>query len=108
MARVDVTAAGECVNVWTNNKVIAPSVVPKFSAKTGLIYTYTKPAGPGTIDRWYWTAIDFRTGKVVYSKLAGTGVAYNNNYASLYLGPDGAGYVGVTGGLVRVSDGMTK
>jgi hypothetical protein len=103
-----VSAAGECTTAWANTTVSSPSVVPKVSAGAGLVYTYSKPKGPGTIDRWYWTAIDFRTGKVVYSKLAGTGVAYNNNYASLYLGPDGAGYVGVTGGLVRVSDGMTK
>ena len=102
MARVDVTAAGECVNVWTNNKVIAPSVVPKFSAKTGLIYTYTKPAGPGTIDRWYWTALDYRTGRIVYSVLTGTGVFFNNSYASLYLSPSGVGYAGVIGGVVRV------
>ncbi len=108
ITRVDVSAAGECTTAWANTTVSSPSVVPKVSAGAGLVYTYSKPKGPGTIDRWYWTAIDFRTGKVVYSKLAGTGVAYNNNYASLYLGPDGAGYVGVTGGLVRVSDGMTK
>ena len=104
IARVDVTKAGTCRNVWTNSEVIAPSVVPKFSAETGLIYTYTKPKGPGAVDRWYWTAMDYRTGKVVYSQLAGTGIAFNNNYASLYLSPSGMGFVGVTGGIVRISD----
>ena len=104
ITRVDVSPAGVCSTVWENTSVSAPSVVPKFSARAGLIYTYTKPKGPGTIDPWYWTAIDFRTGKTVYKQLVGTGVAYNNNYASLYLGPDGAGYVGVAGGLVRISD----
>ena len=79
-------------------------MVPKFSAATGLIYTYTKPKGPGTIDRWYWTAIDFRTGKLVYSVLAGTGILFNNSYASLYVGRSGDGYVGVIGGLIRVHD----
>lgn len=104
ITRVDVSPAGACTTVWENTSLSAPSVVPKVSARAGLIYTYTKPKGPGTIDRWYWTAIDFRTGRRVYSRLIGTGVAYNNNYASLYLGPDGAGYVGVAGGLVRISD----
>jgi hypothetical protein len=103
-ARVDVQADGTCKNVWTNSKVSAPSVVPKFSAATGLIYTYSKPKGPGKIDRWYWTALDYRTGEVAYSKLAGTGNAFNNSYASLYLAPNGVGYVGVLKGLIRVQD----
>ncbi len=103
-ARVDVQADGTCRKVWTNSEVSAPSVVPKFSAATGLIYTYTKPKGPGKIDRWYWTALDYRTGEVVYSKLAGTGSGFNNSYASLYLAPDGVGYVGVLKGLIRVAD----
>ena len=80
----------------------APSVVPKFSAKTGLIYTYTKPVGPGTIDRWYWSALDFQTGREVYSVLAGTGILFNNNYAAAYLSAKGVGYVGVVGGVVRI------
>lgn len=104
MARVDLNADGTCSTAWTNTKVVAPSVVPKFSAKTGLIYTYTKPKGPGKVDRWYWTALDYRTGKAVYSQFVGNGIKFNNNYASAYLGPDGSGYVGVTGGLVRVFD----
>jgi hypothetical protein len=105
MTRVDVSAAGECTTVWENTSITVPSVVSKFSAGSGLIYTYSKPKGPGTTDRWYWTAIDYRTGAMVYSKLAGTGAMFNNDYASLYLGPTGAGYVGVLGGLIRVSDG---
>lgn len=104
MARVDVNADGTCSTAWTNTTVVAPSVVPKFSAATGLIYTYTKPKGPGKVDRWYWTAMDYRTGKVVYSRFVGNGLKFNNNYASAYLGPDGSGYVGVTGGLVRIFD----
>ena len=103
-ARVDVQADGTCKNVWTNSTVSAPSVVPKFSAATGLIYTYTKPKGPGKVDRWYWTALDYRTGEVVYSKLAGTGDVFNNSYASLYVAPSGVGYVGVLKGLIRVAD----
>ena len=103
-ARVDVQADGTCKNVWTNSTESAPSVVPKFSAATGLIYTYTKPKGPGKVDRWYWTALDYRTGEVVYSKLAGTGDVFNNSYASLYVAPSGVGYVGVIKGLIRVAD----
>jgi hypothetical protein len=70
-----------------------------------LIYSYTKPARPkDEVDAWYLTALDFRTGKTVFKKLAGTGLGFNNNYAPVTLGPDGAAYVGALGGLVRLSD----
>ncbi len=60
------------------------SVVSKLSLANGLIYTYTKE--PGIVDPWYWPALDFRAGRVVYRQLAGTGFrAYNNNYAGLAL-----------------------
>lgn len=81
-----------------------PTVVTKLSLSNGLIYTYSKPAGPGTTDRWCFTTIDFRTGKVVYSRLAGTGLLYNNNYEPLYLGPSGTAYMGVFGGFVAMRD----
>jgi hypothetical protein len=35
-------------------------------------------------------------------------VGYNNNYAPVTLGPDGAAYVGVLGGLVRLADSSEK
>jgi hypothetical protein len=53
---------------------------------------------------WYFTAIDFVTGQTVFKQLAGTGDLYNSNYASVYLGPDETGYVGVVGGLVAIGD----
>ena len=46
-ARVDVNKNGKgCKKKWTNHDVRAPTVVPKLSTKTGLIYTYARPAGP--------------------------------------------------------------
>ena len=53
---------------------------------------------------WYLTAIDWRTGRTVFSQLAGEDLGFNNNYAPVTLGPDGAAYVGVLGGLVRLAD----
>ncbi len=103
-ARVDIDGAGDgCRLTWTNTTVSAPTVVPKLSLATGLIYAYTKPAHVLT-DPWYWTALDFRTGNVVYRQLAGTGVGYNNNYAGLSLGPDGTAYLGVLGGIISLRD----
>ena len=102
LTRIDFTPGG-CRTVWESGE-IAPSVVPKVSLENGLVYTYTKPPNDDGVDGWYFTAIDFRTGETVFKKLAGTGLGYNNNYAPVTLGPDGAAYVGVLGGLVRLAD----
>ncbi len=97
--------AGTCRLAWTAEQVIAPSVVPKVSLANGLIYTYTKPAGD-TSDPWYLTTLDWRTGKTVYRALAGNGSLYNNNYAPVTIGPDGAAYVGILQGLVALREAV--
>jgi hypothetical protein len=89
-----------CRPAWTSDER-APSVVPKLSLANGLVYTYTKPPRSDGIDAWYLTALDFRSGRTVYRRLAGTGFGFNNNYAPVTLGPDGTAYVGVLGGLVE-------
>jgi hypothetical protein len=102
-ARVDLNADGSgCHLVWTNNTVAAPTVVPKLSLATGLVYAYTKTKQ--VTDPWYWTAIDFRTGAVVWRSLAGAGLGFNNNYAGLTLGPTGAAYLGTLGGIIAMRD----
>jgi hypothetical protein len=88
-----------CRVVWTSDER-APSVVPKLSLANGLVYSYTRPPRADGIDAWYLTALDFRTGRTVYRRLAGTGLGFNNNYAPVTLGPDGTAYVGVLGGVV--------
>ena len=88
-----------CRKVWTSDER-APSVVPKLSLANGLVYTFTHPVRSDGIDSWYLTALDFRSGRTVYSRLAGTGFAFNNNYAPVTLGPDSTAYVGVLGGVV--------
>ncbi len=89
----------ECKTVWTSNER-APSVVPKLSLANGLVYTYTKPQRADGRDAWFLTALDFRDGKTVFKRLAGSGFGYNNNYAPVTIAPDGTAYVGVLGGLV--------
>jgi hypothetical protein len=103
-ARVDLNRSGTgCRLVWTNSTERAPTVVAKLSLATGLIYTYTK--GHGLSDPWYWTAIDFRTGRTVFKQLAGTGsFNYNNNYAGIAIGPTGTAYLGVLDGLIAMRD----
>jgi hypothetical protein len=101
VAKVDVVD-GRCSVAWTSQE-IAPTSVPKASLATGLLYVYTKPAAL-LVDAWYFTAIDIRTGRTVFSKLAGTGPEYNNHYAAIYLGPDGSGYIATLSGMVRIHD----
>jgi hypothetical protein len=105
-ARVDLNRDGSgCHKVWTNHQARAPTVVPKLSTKTGLIYTYTRPPDPSGAQGYYWTAIGFHTGRIVWQRYAGSGLAYNNNYAGLAIGPDGTEYLGATGGIVTLRDG---
>jgi hypothetical protein len=101
IARVDVVG-NTCSVAWTSNEV-APTSVPKASLANGLLYVYTKPKKP-LIDAWYFTAIDIRTGHTAFSRLTGTGPAFNNHYASIYLGPDGSAYIATLAGMVRMKD----
>jgi hypothetical protein len=102
--RVDVDPDGEgCHRVWSNDEERSPSAVPKLSLATGLVYLVTRDH-KGIVDSWYLSALDFRTGEVVYEQRYGTGFGHNVNYAPVSLGPDGAAYVGVLGGLVRIAD----
>ena len=105
-ARVDVSANGTgCRKVWTNHEARAPTVVPKLSIKTGLIYTHTRPPDPNGSEGYYWTAINFHTGKTVWDRYVGSGLAFNNNYSGLALGPHGTAFLGTAGGIVSLRDG---
>ena len=99
LERVDLDAGGGCHTAWRSAER-APSVVPKLSARNGLVYTYTKDPQPSNADAWYLTALDFASGRTVYKRLGGEGLGFNNNYAPVTLGPDGTAYVGTLGGLV--------
>jgi hypothetical protein len=106
MARVDVDADGKgCTKRWTSTDVQAPTVVPKLSTKTGLIYAYERVPAPASEQPYYWTAVDARTGRTAFKRYAGSGLAFNNNYAGIALGPDGSAYLGVIGGVVRLRNG---
>jgi hypothetical protein len=108
VARVDVRPdASGCDVVWTSSER-APSLVPKLSVKTGLVYLYTKDPDPvnTTSDAWFWTAIDFRDGHTVWKRYAGTGINFNNHYAGLVIARRSrTAYLGVIGGIAAVRDG---
>jgi outer membrane protein assembly factor BamB len=103
VAKVDLEDDGSCHVAWTN-PVSAPTSVPKVSLGNGLLYVYSKPASFLLDDSWYFTAIDVRTGATRWKQRTGNGVQWNNHYASIYLGPDGAAYMPTVAGLIRFQD----
>jgi hypothetical protein len=101
-ARIQINRNGRgCRKLWTSYAASAPSVVSKLSLANGLIYTYTTDASGD----WYWTALSYRTGRVVYQQYAGSGLGYNNNYAGIAIGRNRAEYLGTLGGIVALRDG---
>jgi hypothetical protein len=104
LERVTIDRDGRgCRTVWHSDE-IAPSVVPKLAAGSGLVFTYTKPPQESDDDAWYLTAIDYRTGETVYRRLAGVGFGFNNNFAPVTIGPYETGYVGALGGITKFID----
>jgi hypothetical protein len=110
--RIDIDPNGRgCTKIWSNNDV-ASIVSPHLSTKTGLIYTVTRKMDtsqvdaqhPYGLDVYYWTALDFRTGEVVWQKMAGTGWRFDGWYLGLGIGPTGTLYAGVYGGLAAMRD----
>ena len=105
IARVDIDPNGKgCSLVWTNDQVAAPQVGPKMSTKTGLIYFYTQKYDQAGLEVYYWTAVDFRTGAIVWEQQVGTGSQFNSYVPGPAIGPTGALYVGLYGGLVSLRD----
>jgi hypothetical protein len=103
-ARVDVAkGGGGCRLVWTNSTERAPSVVPKLSTKTQIVYAYTQDPNPLGGQTWSWVGISARTGRQVFKVPAGDGLTANNNYAGLAIGPNGDAYLGTIGGVRALS-----
>lgn len=106
VVRVDVRAdESGCDLVWTSPLKV-PSVVPKLSAANGIAYFYTFDIGKGAdgnpVPDWSIAGLDFRTGKLVVKIPTGRGKAFNNNWASMSIAPNGDFYAGTTGGVVQV------
>jgi hypothetical protein len=105
-ARVDINKSGtNCRKVWTNTTERAPTVVPKLSTRTQLVYAYTQDANTSGGQTWSWVAISARNGRTVFKRPAGDGLVANNNYAGLALGPNGTAYLGTVGGVRTLRDG---
>jgi len=113
MDRIDIAPSGSgCRIVWRNTTIRTPSAIAKGDTVNGLIYTYEKRKDPGRPGAgvWYWTAVDYRTGKVLWRRVSGHGGLYNNHYAGIALGRDPRTgttslYLGGIGGIMALRDG---
>ena len=105
LTRVDVAADGSgCTVSWTTP--IRMKTAPVLSSATGLIYGYSQDeqrAATGSYI-WYFVAIDYRTGRVVWRQRAGAGGTKNDNREPLVLGANGVLYQSVPLGLVWMRD----
>jgi hypothetical protein len=98
-------SGGACPTQWT--APVRIKSVPVLSTATGLLYGYTQDpelAADGTYV-WYFTALDYRTGAVVWQVRAGGGGTYNDDYKAAAIGPDGTLYQGILGGVATLKDG---
>jgi len=111
MERIDIAPNGRgCSKVWANEEVHT-NMVLRLSTRNGLIYTQDrKYDATNDVYAVYWVALDFRTGKAVWEKLAGTfdpsGPArFDNFWAPIGIGPNGAIYGANYGGVTMIRDG---
>ena len=112
VARVDIDADGKgCRLVWTNETLSVPQVAQKMSTRTGLVYLFTRKYDhsvpgfePNGLDVYYWTAVDFRTGEVVWEQRVGTGPLFDSYVPGPAIGPTGTLYVATYGGLIAMWD----
>lgn len=103
--RIDISPDGQSLRrVWRNDEVAATTTA-HMSTRTGLIYTVARQYDPqNQLYVYYWTAIDFRTGRTVWQKMAGTEYNFDSWYGSTAIGPTGAIYLPVYGGLMGLRD----
>ncbi|NNC39041.1 MAG: hypothetical protein EX271_09250 [Acidimicrobiales bacterium] len=104
VVRVDVREdESGCDIIWTNDLKV-PSVVPKLSLGNGIAYFYSFDLLDNGDRLWSLVGLDFETGKEVIRVPTGTGEAYNNNWASIAIAPNGDTYVGTRRGILKVTD----
>ena len=105
VVRVDVREdESGCDIIWESNLKV-PSVVPKLSLGNGIAYFYSFELVDNGDRLWSLVGLDFETGKEVIRIPTGTGIAYNNNWASIAIAPNGDTYVGTRQGLLKIVEG---
>lgn len=91
-----------CREVWASSEKSIGIV--KLSLASGLAYMYGPDDEPDATG-WYFTAIDFHTGRTVFRRRSGIGHGFNNWQGALFLHPtNGAAYTTSIFGLVMLHD----
>lgn len=104
IARIDVAKDfSNCELVW-ENRTVASGSGAKLSTGNGLIYQYSLEVNTGAVNAWYFTAVDFHTGKLLWKQYAGSGKQWDNAMLTVTVGPNGTLVVGTFGGLIAVRD----
>jgi hypothetical protein len=100
MTRIDVRPDGSgCDVVWTNP--VPSAAVPKLSAADEDIYTIKRTV-TASIPQYYFTVIDFRTGRTVAEKLIGNSYALDTFQLAGVIGPHGVLYQPTISGIIQV------
>lgn len=104
VVRVDVREnESGCDIIWESDLKV-PSVVPKLSLGNAIAYFYSFEILDNGDQLWSLVGLDFESGREVVRVPTGTGVAFNNNWSSIAIAPNGETYVGTREGLLRISD----
>lgn len=104
LVRIDVREdLSGCDSVWQNNSVASGSGA-KLSTGNGLIYQYSLERETGWVNSWYFTAVDFASGKLVWKIYAGSGKQWDNAMLTLSIGPNGLLTAGTLSGVVSLQD----
>jgi hypothetical protein len=104
VVRVDVREdESGCDKIWTNDLKV-PSVVPKLSLGNGIAYFYSFDLLDNGDRLWSLVGLDFETGKEVIRIPTGTGEAFNNNWASIAIAPNGNTWVGTRNGVLNITE----
>lgn len=86
-------------SAWVNRTVSLPNGIPSMSQATNLVYD----VGQNWLGVWTFEALDWTTGKSVFSYAYGATPACNSAYAATEIGMDGALYSGTMLGMVRMA-----
>lgn len=106
LVRVDINASGTgCRMVWNNTTVTSPNAGATLSTDNGLIYTYTRRFDSRGLDTWFWTAVNFRTGRVVWERQVGTGAQFDAYWPIPLISPQGSLFMSAYGGVIATADG---
>jgi len=92
-----------CDIVWQNDSVASGSGA-KLSTGNGLIYQYSLERETGWVNSWYFTAVDFTSGELVWKIYAGSGKQWDNAMLTLSIGPTGLLTAGTVTGVASLAD----